>query len=76
MKEIRKFKKLRKFKKQKFKLKIDSFVDIIEMNIVRDVSVLIIFENSLVFDSISVLNILVLIGDFMLKYIQGWKFGR
>ena len=75
-KETRKSKKSRKSKKQKSKLKIDSSADTIETNTVRDVSAPTTSENSPVSDSTSAPNTSVLIGDSMLKHIQGWKLGR
>ena len=75
-KETRKSKQSRKPKKQKSKLKIDSSADTIETNTVRDVSAPTTSENTPVSDSTSAPNTSVLIGDSMLKHIQGWKLGR
>ena len=75
-KETRKFKQSRRLKKQKSKLKIDSSADTIKTNTVRDVSAPTTTENSPVSDGTSAPNTSVLIGDSMLKHIQGWKLGR
>ena len=72
-KETRKSKQSRKPKKQKSKRKIDSSADTIKTNTVRDVSAPTTSENSPVSDSTSVPNTSVLIGDSILKHIQGWK---